>query len=184
MPDGGNKTMDAGLLISKESRVGLGLEPSGAVRTVAQTGRMTLLETGDSRQVSLPSDRDLVLSSDVGPFALADVLSSVHYSGKSGLLLFEFQHDEKAVYVSRGEAVFAALNLPADRLGVCLLRSGLIDAEPLAIAEDRYHPGTRFGKVVVEQGFLTPRDLWNGVKSQVEEIVRSHFSYSVGWIPF
>ncbi len=116
MPDGGKKTMDAGLPISKESRVVLGLEPSGAVRTVAQTGRMTLLETGDSRQVSLPSDRDLVLSSDVGSFALADVLNSVHYSGKSGLLLFEFQHDEKAVYVSRGEAVFAASNLPAGRI--------------------------------------------------------------------
>ena len=46
-PDGGKKTTDAGLPISKESRVVLGLEPSGAVRTVAQTGRMTLLETGD-----------------------------------------------------------------------------------------------------------------------------------------
>jgi hypothetical protein len=184
MPDGGKKTTDAGLPISKESRVVLGLEPSGAVRTVAQTGRMTLLETGDSRQVPLPSDRDLVLSSDVRSFALGDLLSLVHDSGKSGLLLFEFQHDEKAVYLSRGEVVFAASNLPADRLAVCLLRSGLIDVEQLAIAEDRYHPGTRFGKVVVEQGFLTPRDLWNGVKTQVEEIVRSLFSYSAGWIHF
>ena len=86
MPDGGKKTTDAGLPISKESRVVLGLEPSGAVRTVAQTGRMTLLETGDSRQVPLPSDRALVLSSDVRSFALADLLSLVHDSGKSGPL--------------------------------------------------------------------------------------------------
>jgi hypothetical protein len=43
---------------------------------------------------------------------------------------------------------------------------------------------TRFGKIVVELGLLTPRDLWNGVKSQVEEIVRSLFAYTSGWIQF
>ncbi len=31
---------------------------------------------------------------------------------------------------------------------------------------------------------LTPRELWNGVKDQVEEIVRSLFSYTTGWIHF
>ncbi len=86
--------------------------------------------------------------------------------------------------MSRGEVVFAESNLSTDRLGACLLRSGLIDQTPLELAESRYHPMTRFGKIVVELDMLTPRDLWSGVKTQVEEIVRSLFSYSSGWIHF
>jgi hypothetical protein len=132
----------------------------------------------------MPRDRDLVLSCDVRAFSLADLLSLVHRAGKSGYLLFEFQNEEKAVYLSRGEVVFAESNLRADRLGDCLLRAGLLDQDQLELAESRYHPETRFGKIVVELGILTPRDLWNGVKSLVEEIVRSLFSYTAGWIHF
>ena len=36
----------------------------------------------------------------------------------------------------------------------------------------------------VERGFLTPRELWTGVKYQVEEIVRSLFSYPAGELLF
>ena len=36
----------------------------------------------------------------------------------------------------------------------------------------------------MERGFLTPRELWNGVKYQVEEIVRSLFSMPAGTVWF
>ena len=36
----------------------------------------------------------------------------------------------------------------------------------------------------MERGFITPRELWDGVKLQVEEIVRSLFSYSAGVVHF
>ena len=170
--------------LSPESLNLLGMSSQVDVRVVAQTGRMTLLENGEGSGPPIPRDRDLVLSCDVRAFPLADLLSLVHRAGKSGYLLFEFENEEKAVYLSRGEVVFAESNLPADRLGVCLLRAGLIDQDQLELAESRYHPQTRFGKIVVELGALTPRDLWNGVKSQVEEIVRSLFSYTAGWIHF
>jgi hypothetical protein len=173
-----------GRSLSPESLDILGLSSQVGVRLVAQAGRMTLLESGEATGPAIPRDRDLVLSCDVRAFPLADLLSLVHRAGKSGYLLFEFQNEEKAVYLSRGEVVFAESNLPADRLGNCLLRAGLIDQDQLELAESQYHPQTRFGKVVVELGVLTPRDLWSGVKSQVEEIVRSLFSYTAGWIHF
>ena len=172
-----------GRSLSPESQDYLGLS-SPNVWVVAQAGRMTLLESGDGIGPVMPRDRDLVLSCDVRAFPLADLLSLVHRAGKSGYLLFEFESAEKAVYLSRGEVVFAESNLRADRLGDCLLRAGLIDQDQLELAESQYRPDTRFGKVVVEQGILTPRDLWSGVKSQVEEIVRSLFSYTAGWIHF
>jgi hypothetical protein len=172
------------LAISATSRSALGLEADAELRVVARSGRMTLLGNTNVRGAVLLTDRDLVLSSDVRSFALADLLSLVHDTWKSGLLLFEFEGIEKAVYLSRGEVVFAESNLASDRLGECLLRAGLIDADQLALVESHYDPNMRFGKIVVEQGVLTPRELWNGVKTQVEEIVRSLFSYSAGWIHF
>jgi len=175
---------DFGQSFSEESRVSLGLHKDEGLRVLARAGRAILLERGDGGGAAVPWDRDLVLSSDVRAFALADLLSLVHGAGKSGFLLFQFENEEKAIYLSRGEVVFAESSLSTDRLGACLLRSGLIDQAQLELAESRFHPATRFGKIVVELGILTPRDLWNGVKAQVEEIVRSLFSYSGGWIHF
>lgn len=169
---------------STESKRALGLAPEEGVRLLARTGRAILLERAGDSGLAVPSDRDLVLSSDLRSFPLADLLGLLHDAGKSGYLLFASEGEQKAIYLRRGEVVFASSNLVADRLGACLLRAGLIDRDQLDLAERRYHPATRFGKVIVELGILTPRELWSGVKTQVEEIVRSLFSYTAGWIHF
>ena len=103
--------------LSEESIERLGLRPGVDVRVVARSGRMLLLENAEDSDSRLPQDRDLVLSCDVRSFPLADLLSLVHRSGKSGYLLFEDEETEKAVYLSRGEVVFAESNQRADRLG-------------------------------------------------------------------
>ena len=94
-----------------ESRAHLGLSDSEDLRVLARSGRVILLERGDGGGGAVPWDRDLVLSSDVRAFALADLLSLVHGAGKSGYLLFQYEREEKAVYLSRGEVVFAESKL-------------------------------------------------------------------------
>ncbi len=173
-----------GASLSAEAAGELGLGDGQTARVVGRAGRMILVEAEGSAGPAVPWDRDLVLSSDVRAFPLADLLQLVHAAGKSGFLLFQFGGDEKAVYLSRGEVVFAESNLEADRLGLSLLRVGMLTREQLSTAESRFHPMTRFGKILVELGYLTPRDLWDGVKTQVEDIVRSLFSYTAGWIHF
>ena len=184
MFDDRNLEQGFGLSFSRESKEALGLAREDNLRVAGRAGRLLLLECDSREGAVVPWDRDLVLSADVRAFPLADLLSLVHGAGKSGFLLFQHEGEEKAVYLNRGEVVFAESNLPSDRLGVCLLRMGLVDQAQLDLAESRYHPMTRFGKIVVELGMVTPRDLWNGVKTQVEEIVRSLFSYTSGWIQF
>lgn len=173
-----------GTSLTPDAATQLGLREGQSARVVGRAGRMILVEAEGGDGPAVPWDRDLVLSSDVRAFPLADLLQLVHAAGKSGFLLFQFGGDEKAVYLSRGEVVFAESNLEADRLGLCLLRVGAITREQLETAESRFHPMTRLGKILVELGFLSPRDLWDGVKTQVEEIVRSLFSYTAGWIHF
>jgi hypothetical protein len=112
------------------------------------------------------------------------VLNLLHSSAKSGFLFFQHESCEKAVYLHRGEVVFAASNQTVDRLGECLLRTGAITLDQHGEARRAYAPPMRFGKVLVERGHLTPRELWNGVKAQVEEIVRSLFSHGAGTVLF
>ena len=124
------------------------------------------------------------LEADVASFALPDVFGWLEATGKSGLLAFARREHAKDVYLHRGEVVFASSNQMTDRLGECLLRAGVLRLEQLREAERCFSPGARFGKVLVERGFLTPRELWNGVKYQVEEIVRSLFAYGAGRVAF
>lgn len=163
----------------------LGLKEGESVRLLASGSKTILLERVDARSTeALPWDRDLVLSADVKSFSLADVLHLVHASSKSGFLFFENGDHVKSVYLHRGEVIFATSNQKFDRLGDCLVRSGAITPTQFEEALKAYTPSSQFGRILVERGFLTPRELWAGVKLQVEEIVRSLFSYGSGSVLF
>jgi hypothetical protein len=171
-------------LLGEEQRRWLGLEAEDSVRLLARSSRLILLERSGAGSAAFPWDRDLVLTADVRAFPVADLLHMLHASARSGFLFFENGSHEKAVYLHRGEVVFASSNQAVDRLGECLLRAGAITLEQYREAKRVYSPPGHFGKILVERGFLTPRELWNGVKAQVEEIVRTLFSYGAGMLLF
>jgi hypothetical protein len=171
--------------LSVEQRELLGLDAGESIRLLDARRRTILLERiGSPESTAFPWDRDLALSVDVASFSLADILHLLHSSNKSGFLHFEDADHEKSVYFHRGEVVFAASNQASDRLGNCLLRAGLITSEQFDDAKNAYRPPGHFGRVLVERAFLTPRELWNGVKVQIEEIVRSLFSFDAGTVLF
>ena len=131
-----------------------------------------------------PEARPPALRAELSTLPLAVLLDALHAAERSGLLQYMHRDHSKWIYLHRGEVVFAASNQRVDRLGECLLRAGVLTLEQLREAERRFTPPARFGKVLVEHGFLTPRELWNGVKYQVEEIVRSLFAMPAGTIWF
>ncbi|MBW2270746.1 MAG: DUF4388 domain-containing protein [Deltaproteobacteria bacterium] len=167
-------------LLDAEQRAWLGLEEDESARVLTRSGRSIVLERWCGDATALPWDRDLVLMADVRAFPMADILHLIHGSAKSGFLFFENGAHEKAVYLHRGEVVFASSNQKVDRLGECLLRSAAITLEQHREAQRAFTPQHQYGKLLVERGVLTPREVWNGVKGQVEEIVRSLFSYGAG----
>ncbi len=170
---------------TSEQRAWLGLGERESVRVLASGAHTILLERcGGDSAAALPWDRELVLIGDVRAFALADLLQMLHSSAKSGFLFFETGEHAKAVYLNHGEVVFATSNQMVDRLGQCLLRAGAITPEQFRDARNAFKSGTRFGKILVERGYLTPRQLWKGVRLQIEEIVRSLFSYGAGTVLF
>jgi hypothetical protein len=133
---------------------------------------------------SAPGEGEAALAAELSSFAPQEVFAWLERTGKSGLATFTHREHVKSVWLHRGEVVFASSNQMVDRLGECLLRAGVLSLEQLREAERCFAPPARFGKVLVERGFLTPRELWNGVKYQVEEIVRSLLLYRAGRVCF
>ncbi len=164
-------------------RLGLG-EQVTSVRLLAGGQRTLLFERLNQDGVAVPWDRDLVLCADVRAFSLADVMQMIHASGKSGFLHFEHADCAKSVYLHAGEVVFASSNQRIDRLGDSLVRSGVVTAEDHAPASAAYRPPGQFGRFLVERGVLSTRELWEGVKNQVEDIVRSLFAFGSGQVFF
>jgi hypothetical protein len=169
--------------LAPAERARLGLDPTERLRALEVAPGAVVLErvgaTGPRGAQGLPA-----LRAELRALPLASLLNALHESERSGLLVFTHRDHVKWIYLFRGEVVFAASNQRVDRLGECLLRAGVITLEQLREAEQRHAPPDRFGKALVERGFLTPRELWNGVKYQVEEIVRSLFAMPGGTVWF
>jgi len=165
-------------------REALGLSADERLRLLERSPSALVLERVGLAGGTFPGRGAADLRVNVATLPLSDVLGAIHAAGRSGFLCFRYRDHEKSVYLHRGEVVFATSNQRVDRLGECLLRAGVINLDQLREAERRFTPPERFGKVLVERGFLTPRELWNGVKYQVEEIVRSLFAYPGGSVGF
>src|SRR5205085_11966945 len=83
-----------------------------------------------------------------------------------------------------GDIVFATSNSPEDSLGRFLLRNGKITQEQYEDSKRRVTATTRHGKLLVQMGAISPKDLWWGVKNQALEIIYSLFSWSEGRFEF
>ena len=162
----------------------LGLADGERARVRLRGPRLAIVERRPSEDPYVPADCGLALSVDLRSFPMPEVLSWLHRAGRSGLL--HASHRDRAgwLWFHRGDVVFAASNQRIDRLAHSLVRAGVISFEQTRDAERRYQEGARFGKVLVERGILTPRQLWAGLQRQVEEIAHSLFACSSGWLCF
>jgi hypothetical protein len=120
------------------------------------------------------------LHGNLESFGIADLFSLLNMSRRSGLLLLIAEQTQKSVNFRNGEIVFAGSNLPEDRLGQVLYRTGKLSREGLAEAERHVTPGQRFGAMLLERQLIDPPSLLWGVKHQVEEIIYSIFRLTRG----
>jgi hypothetical protein len=111
---------------------------------------------------------------------LPEILQHLRRTGGTGILSLEHEGTRKAVYFRRGRVVFATSNAPSDRLGENLLRLGKISVDEYEESLTRISHGRRQGKVLIEMGAMSPKDLWEGVEAQVREIVFSLFEWPGG----
>jgi hypothetical protein len=120
------------------------------------------------------------LKGNLSALPLPELLIQLRRSLSTGILSVELEGTRKAVYFHSGRVVFATSNSPSDRLGETLLRLGKISVEEYEASLQQISHGRRQGKVLIEMGAMGPRDLWEGVETQVREIVFSLFEWSAG----
>jgi predicted transcriptional regulator len=111
---------------------------------------------------------------------IADVFSMINMLQKTGMLIIKASDRAKSVYFMKGEIVFASSNQPEDRLGYLLYKTGKLTKEQWENAEKSMTPDTRFGTVLLKKELISPKNLWWGVKYQIEEIVYSIFAIASG----
>ena len=121
-----------------------------------------------------------ILEGDLSKIQLPDVLSFVAMIRTSGKLIVRQGNLERSILWKDGDIVFASSSSPEHSLGQFLLRNGKITQQQYEDSKRRVTAQTRHGKLLVQMGAISPKDLWWGVKNQVLEIIYSLFSWQQG----
>ncbi|HYA11389.1 MAG TPA: DUF4388 domain-containing protein [Thermodesulfovibrionales bacterium] len=111
-------------------------------------------------------------------FPLSDIFLSLQRSEKTGILEMKNGPTLKKICIKNGDMIFATSNQEEDRLGEVLVKAGKLTLEQYYQSiESMKKTGKRQGAVLVELGYLKPKDLIWAVTHQVEEIILSLFQW-------
>ncbi|HEX8173474.1 MAG TPA: DUF4388 domain-containing protein [Thermoanaerobaculia bacterium] len=125
-----------------------------------------------------------VLQGDLSKIQLPDVLSFLAMIRENGKLVVRRAQLERTIHWKEGEIIFASSSSPEHSLGQFLLRNGKITQSQYEETKRRVTPQLRHGKLLVQTGAISPKDLWWGVKNQVLEIIYSLFAWKDGEFAF
>ncbi|MBI5026966.1 MAG: peptidoglycan DD-metalloendopeptidase family protein [Nitrospirae bacterium] len=118
-------------------------------------------------------------------FRLADVLIGLHKSKGTGILEINNGAIQKNIYIKNGDIIFASSNLVDDHLVEILLNGGRITREQYDKAvEVMEKTGKSYETILVELDYLTPQELLEALKCQVEGIVMGLFTVEDGNFEF
>jgi len=128
---------------------------------------------------------EVPLKGDLREYPIAQIFISLNRTGMTGVFTVATPRFTKKVYFKDGDAIFAASNLEDDRLGEMLLKWGKINLQQYdRSVELLKKTGKRQGQILVELGYLTPKELYWAVKEQVREIIYSLFNLDHGEYEF
>jgi curved DNA-binding protein CbpA len=125
---------------------------------------------------------EIPVSGNVKDITLVKILVYLNRKRKTGTLLLVTPSFTKKIYLDGGDVVFASSTYEDDRLGEMLLKAGKITVEQYdkSVEVLKASKGKRQGAILVELGYITPKDLFWGVKYQVREIIHSMFLVEEG----
>lgn len=124
-------------------------------------------------------------SGSLRDYSLARILIDIKKKKATGTLSIINSRIKKRMYIKDGDPVFASSNVEEDRLGNMLIKAGKISISQYEKSvEILEKTGKRHGVILVELGYLTPRELLWGVKYQVANIIYSMFQLEDGEYKF
>jgi hypothetical protein len=125
-----------------------------------------------------------ILDGSLKAISVPDLLTFINMIKKTGVLTLRQGDVARRVFWERGEMIFASSSEPEESLGRFLIRHGKITEDQNLKSGLLVEPGKRQGKILVQMGILTPKELWWAVKNQVLEIIYVSFSMMDGTFGF
>ncbi len=111
------------------------------------------------------------------------ILYHIYKNSISGMLIVKAKTEniEKRLIIEDQRIVFASANSPGDSLGNYLLREEVIDKETYNKTTEYVSKNKRrFGRALMELGFLDYDQLWRCIQGHLKEIVLSLFKIKSG----
>lgn len=118
------------------------------------------------------------MSGSTSEVSLSEILQDLYARRATGTLTVKVAAVEKAVHLQGGQIIYATSTDERDRLGEILIKAGKLRREDLNAALDMLKKSGGFkklGALLVEQGLVSPKDLFAALKAQVKEIIYSLF---------
>ncbi len=147
-----------------------GFDPSAEQVGLAHASREIILLR--RLQGAIPQDY-LRLFGSTRVLWAGDLLHGLNLNHATGRLVFYDESVRKEIHLKNGEIIFAQSNLAHDRLGESLIRAGKITQQQLDDAATEINQTRKLGQILVESGLISPKELFVGVRRQVEEIAWS-----------
>jgi hypothetical protein len=117
--------------------------------------------------------------------ALSEMFSTIYRHKVPGRIEISRDDIVKRIYINEGNVIHATSTDRADRLGAHLYRTGKLTRQQLVeTMRRREQSGKRHGQLLIEEGLLSPGELYEAIRSQMEAIVWSVFSWQRGEVTF
>jgi hypothetical protein len=110
----------------------------------------------------------------LGWFGVVEALEVLGLCRRTGKLHVVTKTDVYGIFLDRGRIILATSTNQALRLGIVLLRRGVVEPARLQTALAAPRTATRtvaLGRQLIQEGALTPADLAVGIEEQVIEVV-------------
>lgn len=130
------------------------------------------------------ADHPVLLAGRLEKGAVADLLSYFNMFRKTGVLAVQLPDGTRELYFQDGEIVYATSSFAGEDLGAVLAFLGKVGQEDLKGLREAVTEQASLGKILVEKGIVSPKDLWLAARSQVENIVCNLFSARDGGFYF
>ncbi len=111
----------------------------------------------------------------------ASLVTQFWRSGFGGCVTFRDGGRELRLDFENGHILFVASKSWDDRMGELLIRQGKVNEEQLKHCQEQVsESGRRMGEVLVELGYLKPRELLPAVRQHLEDLFYSLFAWTSG----
>lgn len=144
-----------------------------------------MMQSQTEEDLQPTEDSSFQYRGNLSEVALPEILYTIDRFQVPGQMVATRGGSVKKVFLREGNVVSASSSDLADSLGHHLERSGLLTAQAFAEAMDaRRQTNQRLGVLLIERGLLTPAQVYQAIRQQIEGIVWSLFDWPDGEIRF